>query len=91
MPARVASAILVRVIDQKMPVMPTSLKDRADRLERRVSALAEAMEHAPRQRDWRATFDASVGDEGFEEMIRLGRGIRRKQRTASGPDADPGH
>ena len=72
--------------------MPTSLKDRVDRLERQVRALAKAVDGSPRlQRDWRTTFGASAGDEGFEGMIRLGREIRIRQRTEDGPDADSGH
>ena len=72
--------------------MAASLKDRVDRLERQVRALAKAVDGSPRQqRDWRTTFGASAGDEGFEEMIRLGREIRVKQRTEGGPDADSGH
>lgn len=71
--------------------MPTSLKDRVERLEQQVSELTTALGERRAVRDWRSTFGTSAGDEGFEEMIRLGREIREKQRTEGGPDADPGH
>jgi hypothetical protein len=78
-------------MDLALRPMSTSLKDRVERLEHQVRALVKAFDRSPRQRDWRTTYGASAGDEGFEEMIRLGREIRVKQRTRGGPDADPGH
>jgi hypothetical protein len=87
-----AVVLFVRVPQLKGQVpMATSLKDRVERLERQVRTLAKAFDGAPRQRDWRTTFGTSAGDEGFEEMIRLGREIRRKQRTKGGPDAHSRH
>jgi hypothetical protein len=62
-----------------------------DRLERQVRALTKAIHGSKRRRDWRATFGTSAGDDGFEEMIRLGREIRTKQRARIRPDADSGH
>jgi hypothetical protein len=78
-------------MDQARQLMSTSLKDRVERLEHQVGALVKALDRSPRQRDWRTTYGASADDEGFEEMIRLGRQIRAKQRTKGGPDADSGH
>jgi len=71
--------------------MAASLKDRVGELERKVIALEKALAHTTRQLDWRTTFGIAADDDGFEEMIRLGREVRAKQRTADGPDADPGH
>jgi hypothetical protein len=64
--------------------MSRRLKDRVDRLERQVGALTKAADDAPRQRDWRSTFGLSANDSGFDEMIRLGREIRRQMPVARG-------
>ena len=71
--------------------MSGSLKDRVGELERKVSALEKALVRAPNQPSWRTTFGTSAGDDDFEEMIRLAREIRDKQRAAGGPDDNPGH
>jgi hypothetical protein len=62
--------------------MSATLKDRVELLERQVKELANAIGGTSTGKSWRATFGTSAGDEGFEEMMRLGRAIRRKKRLA---------
>jgi hypothetical protein len=72
--------------------MQTVLDERVDALERQVRALTEMVTgKAPAKKDWRSTFGSARGDEGFDEMVRLGAEIRQKDREAAGADADPGH
>ncbi|MFY9642626.1 MAG: hypothetical protein WCD20_11270 [Rhodomicrobium sp.] len=71
--------------------MQATLDERVDALERKVRALTEIVEGREGSRDWRATFGASRGDDGFEEMIRLAEEARQKDREAAGADADFRH
>jgi hypothetical protein len=66
--------------------MTSTLKQRVERLEKRVEELAQVAATAG-PKDWRRTFGASAGDHGFEEMIRLGQALRRGGKPVGGSRA----
>jgi hypothetical protein len=72
-------------------VMPETLDERVEALERQVRALTELVKGKPAARDWRSTFGWARDDEGYDEMVRLGEEIRQKDREAAEADADSGH
>jgi hypothetical protein len=61
--------------------MATTLKQRVERLEKQVEELCQAATTAG-PKDWRRTFGASAGNDGFDEMIRLGQAVRRGEKPA---------
>jgi hypothetical protein len=66
-----------------------TLEKRVEQLERKVTELATHFtDRATRQKDWRRTFGLSQGDDGFKEMMRLGREYRQGLK-GEGNDADP--
>lgn len=65
--------------------MAVSLKERVEKLERQMAELSKALQTEPSgtrpvRKHWRDTFGMSANDPGFEEMIRLGREWRERQR-----------
>lgn len=65
--------------------MGTTLKERVEKLEQQVAELSKALElpkprGKPGRDDWKKTFGMSANDPGFEEMVRLGREWRERQR-----------
>jgi hypothetical protein len=71
--------------------MQETLDERVEALERQVRALTEIVKGKTAVKDWRSTFGSASGDEGYDEMVRLGAEIRQKDREAAGADVDPGH
>lgn len=63
--------------------MTTTLKKRVEALEERVRELSEAVQPGSQRKDWRNILGTSSGDEGFDEMIRLGQAKRRQSKSAS--------
>jgi hypothetical protein len=65
--------------------MSTTLKERVEVLEKQVEELAalvrrQAGGQVPRAKDWRRTIGTAADDPGFDEMVELGREIRRKTK-----------
>lgn len=65
-----------------------SLEERVGVLEQQMQSLAELVAE-PRakpssSRDWRKVFGSAAGDAGFEEMLRLGRKYRDRDRPIDG-------
>ena len=60
--------------------MSLTLEARIEALELEVKELSRRMIAKPGPRDWQKTIGASENDPGFDEMIRLGREIREKER-----------
>jgi hypothetical protein len=67
--------------------MAATLKERVEELEKRLEELTAQVRQqggqslaspAERVKDWRRTIGTAAGDPGFDEMIELGREIRRK-------------
>ncbi len=56
--------------------MPATLKERVEILERQVRELATAKSTTVKDKDWRRTFGMSANDEGFDEMVELGKKAR---------------
>ncbi len=68
--------------------MAQTLEKRVEQLERKVSELSSYFaDQAPRRKDWRRTFGMSRDDQGFKEMMQLGREYRRSIKD-NGSDAD---
>ena len=72
--------------------MAITLKQRVEELERQVAELSKALDakattDKPRDKDWRRTIGMSANDAGFEEMVRLGREYRQRQRPRGKPNA----
>jgi len=69
--------------------MSQTLEERVEVLERKLAGLTSQMggEKSPKK-DWRRTFGLSRGDDGFKEMVRLGREYRESLRDeGSGADS----
>lgn len=65
--------------------MSTTLKERVEVLEKQVEELTalvrrQAGDPVRREKDWRRTIGTAADDPGFDEMIDLGREIRRKTK-----------
>ena len=67
--------------------MPATLKERVEKLEAQVGRLTAAVVNKAPGRTWESTFGLSANDPGFEEMIRLGRDLRQKDRPREDADA----
>ena len=58
--------------------MSQALEKRVQELEKRLDRLtSQLLKTKPRKNDWRQTFGLSRNDEGFDEMVRLGREYRK--------------
>jgi hypothetical protein len=57
--------------------MAQTLEERVEELEKKFSELSSQTREAS-SKDWLRTFGMSRGDQGFDEMIQLGREYRRK-------------
>jgi len=58
--------------------MSQALEKRVEVLEKRLDRLTtQLLKNKPRKNDWRQTFGLSRDDEGFDEMVRLGRKYRK--------------
>jgi hypothetical protein len=61
--------------------MAQTLESRVEELEHKLADLtAQFTNGKSRQEDWRRTFGPSRGDDGFKEMISLGRECRQSLR-----------
>jgi len=61
--------------------MSQTLERRVEELEHKLADLtAQFADVKSRQKDWRRTFGLSRGDEGFKEMLSLGREYRQSLR-----------
>ncbi len=63
--------------------MSSKLEARIEALEREVREVAKVVQTLAVRPDWRSTFGMSANDPGFEEMVRLGREYRMRQRPKS--------
>jgi hypothetical protein len=64
-----------------VPAMSQALEKRVAELERKVAGLAKGVAaRKPRKKDWQKTFGLSRGDDGFREMVNLGRKYRQSLR-----------
>src|SRR5271166_6269328 len=58
--------------------MSQTLEQRVEGLERKLAELANRVDGGSSpKRDWHRTFGLSHGDDGFKEMVRLGREYRQ--------------
>ena len=58
--------------------MPQTLEQRVEELEKKLADLTgQSPKEKPRNAAWQRTFGLSRDDEGFEEMVRLGREYRK--------------
>ena len=63
------------------PDMPQTLEKRVEELEHKLAELTTGLTpRKPRKRDWQRTFGLSRGDDGFKEMLNLGRKYRQSLR-----------
>ena len=69
--------------------MSSKLEARIEALEREVREVAKVVQTLAVRPDWRSTFGMSANDPGFEEMVRLGREYRMRQRPKSKRNARP--
>ena len=61
--------------------MSQTLERRVEELEHKLAELTtQFADVKTRQKDWRRTFGLSRGDEGFKEMMSLGREYRQSLR-----------
>jgi hypothetical protein len=61
--------------------MSQTLERRVEELEHKLAELTtQFADVKSRQKDWRRTFGLSRGDEGFKEMMSLGRDYRQSLR-----------
>ncbi len=56
----------------------TNLETRVTTLERQFSRFQKLIASCSEAKDWRSTFGLFADDPGFEEVVRLGRKIRRE-------------
>ena len=57
--------------------MPATLKERIEILEQQVRELTAAQgTSSVKEKDWQRTFGMSANDEGFDEMVELGKKAR---------------
>jgi hypothetical protein len=58
--------------------MSQTLEKRVEALEHKVTELTNSVTaRKPRKKDWKRTFGLSRDDEGFKEMVNLGRQYRQ--------------
>ena len=63
------------------PTMSQTLEKRVEKIEHKLAELTTHLaDRKPRKKDWRRTFGLSRSDEGFREMMSLGREYRRSLR-----------
>ena len=61
--------------------MSQTLEKRVEELEHKLAELTNSVSaRKPRKKDWQKTFGLSRGDEGFKEMVELGRQYRQSLR-----------
>ena len=61
--------------------MTQTLEKRVEKLEHKLAKLTTRFAgREPRKKDWKRTFGLSRGDDGFQEMMRLGRQYRQGLR-----------
>ena len=70
--------------------MSPTIEERVAILEKELTDLKQLIQSTRVEKDWRKTFGLSANDLGFDEMIRLGREIR-KQDQEDDAGAGPGH
>ncbi len=64
-----------------VPGMSQTLEKRVEELEHKLAELTAGFTaRKPRKKDWRRTFGLSRGDDGFKEMMSLGRKYRQSLR-----------
>ena len=64
-----------------VPRMSRTLEKRVEELEHKLAELThEVTARKPRKKDWQKTFGLSRGDNGFKEMVKLGREYRQSLR-----------
>ena len=64
-----------------VPDMSQTLEKRVEELEHKLAELTNSVSaRKPRKKDWQKTFGLSRGDEGFKEMVELGREYRQSLR-----------
>ena len=68
--------------------MNGTLAERMDHLEKEVEKIKSEIAGKPNVRDWHAWYGTSKDDPGFDEMIRLGREYRQRQREDYDLDDD---
>ena len=60
------------------PVMAQTLEKRVEKLEHKLAQLATCVAgRKPQKKDWQRTCGLSSGDDGFKEMMNLGRQYRK--------------
>jgi len=68
--------VSVRVV--YVPGMSRTLEKRVEKLEHELAELTKGLSaRKPRKKDWQKTFGLSRGDDGFKEMVKLGRQYRQ--------------
>jgi hypothetical protein len=67
--------------------MSATLETRVEALEQEVSGIKALLGARQRIKDWRVTFGLSRNDPAFEELVRLGREIRKQQSEGGTPGA----
>ena len=61
--------------------MSQTLEKRVEELEHKLAELTKGVTAGkPRKKDWQRTFGLSRGDDGFKEMVELGRQYRQSLR-----------
>ena len=61
--------------------MSQTLEKRVEELEHKLAELTNTISaRKPRKKDWKRTFGLSRGDDGFKEMVKLGRQYRQSLR-----------
>jgi len=61
--------------------MSQTLEKRVEKLEHKLAELTNGFTtRKPRKKDWQRTFGLSRGDDGFKEMVKLGRQYRQSLR-----------
>ena len=60
--------------------MKANLEEKVIVLEKELTDLKHTLERTRVKKDWRKTFGMSANDPGFEEMIPLGREIRKQSK-----------
>ena len=60
--------------------MSTTIEERVATLEKELNDLKQLIQGTRVKKDWRKTFGLSADDPGFDDTIRLGRGIREQEQ-----------
>jgi len=60
--------------------MSATIEERLARLEKELLNLKQLIRSTRVEKDWRTSFGLSANDPGFDEMIRLGREMRKQDR-----------